>query len=145
MSKLHSLRLAFTLLACIALAACSAGGQTIPKTLSDTGLHPQGVQPPADGGGNDGGGSPQATPNPGPSEKGCTSAGGTFFNDIGGNGLVCAGAPGGPPAITSYKAKCNYTISITRGHGQIARGGTLLGEFQLGVEVFDDCSYNMMS
>lgn len=118
-----------------------------PEPLGSVGLHPQSGQPPAIGDGSGGGGSPapQATPTPdAQSENTCTSSGGTFYDDVGGAGVTCAG-PNGPHAVTSYHANCGYTISITRGHGSISRGADLLGDFQLGIEVFSDCSYSMFS
>ena len=75
----------------------------------------------------------------------CTNGGGTFYDDVGGAGVTCAGQSNGPGAVSSYNANCNYTIRITKGHGSIARGGTLLGLFSMGIEVFPNCSYNMYS
>jgi hypothetical protein len=99
------------------------------------------------GGGDPSGGStpaPQATPDAA-AEDACASDGGTFYDDVGGTGVTCAGNSNGPSAVTSFNARCGYTISMTRGHGNISRGGTSLGDFQMGIEVFDDCSYNMFS
>jgi hypothetical protein len=107
----------------------------------------QAAQPVEIGGGDPCGGStpaPQPTPDAA-AEDACTSGGGTFYDDVGGTGVACAGNGDGPPAVTSYKARCGYTISVTKGHGNISLGGTSLGDFQMGIEVFGDCSYNMFS
>jgi len=97
---------------------------------------------------SDGGGAPP-TPSPSPNaaaENACNAGGGTFYSDTGGStGVLCAGISGGPSAITSYNARCGYTIDITAGNGAISKGGSVLGRFKLGVEVAADCSYSMFS
>jgi hypothetical protein len=134
---------ALVVAACAAFAACSSSTQIVPA--NGTRL-PQSIVGNPDTGGGDGG-VPTPSPTPDASgQKACRYAGGTFYDNVGGTGVTCAGGPDGPGATTSYNAKCNYTIQMTKGHGTISRGGSLLGEFSKGIEVYNsDCSYNMYS
>lgn len=96
-------------------------------------------------GGGDGG---VPTPTPTPDALGqnaCTAGGGTFYDDVGGAGVTCAGQNNGPGSVSSYNARCNYTIQLTKGRGSISRGSSLLGIFNMGIEVYGDCSFNMYS
>lgn len=142
--RYRQLAAALALVSCAAFVACSSTSQVIPTQSHRT---PQNLvnQP---GTGGDGGGAsptPQPTPNA-VDENACTSAGGTFYDDVGGSGVTCAGQPNGPGAVTSYNANRGYTIEITKGHGSISRSGTVLGEFSMGIDVYDsDCSYTMFS
>lgn len=143
--KLRVFSAALTVLGCAAMIACSSTSSVIPAHGGGT-LHPLGGEPPAIGGGDGGNGSPAPQPTPdAAAEDACNTGGGTFYDDVGGAGVTCAGQDGGPGAVTSYNANCDYTIEITKGNGSISRGGTLLGSFQKGIEVFGDCSYNMYS
>lgn len=148
--KVQYFRAALAIVVCAAFAACGSTAQYTPHADGGT-LHPLGGQPPAIEGGGGGGGNGPPTPAPQPTpdsagEDACNSGGGTFVDQVGGSGVSCAGQDGGPSAATVYDATCNYTISITKGHGSISRGGTLLGDFEMGITVYDsDCSYSMFS
>ena len=126
--------------------ACSPGGSIVPAGAEHRTVNALPVQ---GGGGGDGGSTPTPAPTPTPdaaAEDACNSAGGTFYQAVGGSGSTCAGQNSGPPAVTIYNAPCGYTINMTKGNGTISKGGSLLGSFQKGIEVYqNDCSYIMYS
>lgn len=133
--------LTVSMLAITALAACSQTSRVVPQEVPRS---PQVLEVvPSDGTGTSS--SPPPDPGGNTAERSCNGAGGTFYYDRSTGDVVCAGRPGGPPATSSWNARCNYTIQMTRGHGTLNRGGALLGSFQLGIEVADDCSYTLFS
>lgn len=148
--KLHGFRVALLFVACAAFTACSVGAHTVPADPSNaSGLHTRGGEPPADGGGDDGSDgtatpAPQATPDS-LAENSCTAGGGAFYDDVGGSGVICAGLRNGPMNTSSYNARCGYTIQMSAAGGTLTRNGSLVGDFTMGVEVFNDCSYNLFS
>lgn len=129
------------LLALLAVAACSGTSRVVPEDIARSPQYLEVV--PGDGTGTNS--TPPPEPGGSSAEKSCNTAGGTFYYDTRTGEFACAGRSGGPAATTSWNARCNYTIQMTRGHGTLSRGGALLGSFQLGIEVADDCSYTMFS
>ena len=150
--KVHDLHVALLFVACAALAACSVGAHSVPGSPSSGsgGLHTQGGQPPEDGGGDDGSDgtatpAPLATPDAA-GEDACNVGGGKFYDDVGGAGLLCAGGRNGPGETISRNNRCGFTITLNASFGRLSKDGSVLDQdFTKGIEVFSDCSYNLIS